>query len=148
MNQLTFKIIWQDPDMVELEVYVGNDGFSGKTDVYTTYDSLKCLADSLIGFPKSVEEEVKFSAGEKDSYSYTGLRFYCYRKSGHTAFEAEIESNVATEYRPEEKAKLKLEVMFEANSLDTFIKDLNHMVHTKEGTAKLGGIEKYTNNIK
>lgn len=146
-NKLSLEIIWQDPDMVELKIIAANDEFSGATEVYTIYEDIIKLAKSLEGFPKSVNDTVNFSAGEKDSYAYASMRFYCFTASGHTATRIELESNVATEYRDEEKDRIQLELQFELAALDSFVLQLQKIVNNHEGKAVLSGISPYTQNI-
>jgi hypothetical protein len=50
--------------------------------------------------------------------------------------EINIESNnVATEYREEEKNKLKLEIIVEPSAIDRFQKELCHLAKNEEGLA-------------
>ena len=93
-NMLSIEVIWQDPDMVELGANVANNHFSGRTEVYTTYECLSELLGSIKGFPKSVSDVVELEAGEKDSYSYAGIKYYCFSSSGHTALRAEIGADI------------------------------------------------------
>ncbi len=146
-NILSLKAIWQDPDMVELKVYAANDDFCGKTDVYTTYECLSELLNSLKGFPKSISDVAEFEAGKRDSYSFISVTFYCFSNSGHTALRAEIESNVADNSRPNEKHKLQLEIQFESGSLDKFSNQLERLISLKSGKAELRGISPFTQNI-
>ena len=126
-NILSLEIIWQDPDMVELKILAANDEFSGATEVYTIYDDICSFIKALEKFPKSIRDTVEFSAGRKDSYAYAKMRFYCFTASGHTAGRIKLESNVATEFRPEEKNKIELELQFEAAALDSFILQLRKL---------------------
>ena len=146
-NTLSFEIIWQDPDMVELKIMAANDEFSGATEVYTIYDDIWNFSKSLDKFPKSIGDTVEFSAGKKDSYAYANMRFYCFTASGHTASRIELESNVATEFRPEEKNRIELELQFEAAALDSFVLQLRKIVNDRQGKAVLAGISPYTQNI-
>jgi hypothetical protein len=49
--------------------------------------------------------------------------------------EINNESNVATQYRQEEKNKLKLEMIVEASAIDRFQKELCHLAKNEEGLA-------------
>ena len=51
-----------------------------------------------------------------------------------------IEENVATEYRANEKDKLKLELIVEPSAIDIFQKELHRMAKTENGRASLVGI--------
>ncbi len=77
-NKLSIEIIWQDTDMIELKIIASNDNFSGATEIYTVYEDIDTLAKSLKGFPKSISESIEFSAGQRDSYAFANIRFYCF----------------------------------------------------------------------
>ena len=145
--KLSFQVVWQDDDMVEIDVQVSNGEFSGRAQVYTSYDVINKLAKELTGFPKSSNDKTEFTAGERDSLSFLSIRFYSFDAAGHTALHASMESNVPTEYRPEMKSKLQVEMQFEANQIDAFANRLLTMVKAQDGCAVLEGIRPYTQNI-
>jgi hypothetical protein len=53
--------------------------------------------------------------------------------------EINIERNVSTEYRQEEKDKIKLEIIVEPNAIDNFRKELLTLAKNEEGNAILYG---------
>ncbi len=133
--------------MIELKIIAANDNFSGATEIYTVYEDIDTLAKSLKGFPKSISESIEFSAGQRDSNAFANIRFYCFTEAGHPATRIELESNVATEYRADEKNKIQLEIQFEPAALDSFVSQLSEIVINQEGKAVLDGISRYTQNI-
>jgi hypothetical protein len=141
------RVIWQDDDMVEVEASACTQHFSGLTQVYTTYDELRNLSISLAGFPKAATSRVTFSAGAAASYSFLSADFYCVDNAGHAAAQFTIESNVPTDWRPQEKNHVRLEMQFEPGSLDKFLSALDHLVSARSGDAVLQGIGEYTHNI-
>ena len=86
-----------------------------------------------------MEGTVEYEAGEINSYAYYSLRFYYINSSGHTAVEVKLEENVATEFRPEEKSKLSLELLFEPNELDIIQRQLMALAKNEKGKAVLKG---------
>jgi hypothetical protein len=144
---ISLEIIWQDPDLVEILVISSNGKFYGETEVYTNYEELKEMSKSLSGYPSSVNDRIGFSAGERNSYSFVSIKFYCFSNSGHTAALVELEANVASNQREEEKNEIQMEVQFEAEASDRFNKQLATMIINKKGKAVLNGISPYTQNI-
>jgi len=144
---ISLEIIWQDPDMVEILIKSSNRKFYGETEVYTTYQELASFASSLKGFPNSVNDKVTFNAGEKESYAFSALNIYCFSASGHTAALIELEANIASNQRKEEKHKIQMEVQFESQSLDSFQQKLTSMIQNKSGNAVLHCIQPFTQNI-
>ncbi|GEM66338.1 hypothetical protein SF1_43200 [Sphingobacterium faecium NBRC 15299] len=71
------------------------------------------------------------------------MKYYSIGKSGYIGVEVNLESNVSTEYRQEEKNKIKLEIIVEPNAIDNFQKELFNIASREEGVATLPG----TNNI-
>ena len=53
-------------------------------------------------------KELLHEAGQKNSYAYFGMKFYCIDNAGHVGVQVNLEENVATQYRKEEKDKLNL----------------------------------------
>jgi hypothetical protein len=145
--RLSIGVIWQDDDLVEIEAAACTEHFSGLTQVYTTYDELRKLRVSLVGFPKTASSRVAFSAGETDSYSFLGVDFYCIDHAGHAAVQITIESNVPTNGRPQQKQRVRLEMQFEPVALDEFLSTLNRLISARAGNAILNGIGEYTRNI-
>lgn len=143
---LKLEVIWKDEDMFELQISVDNGRYSGQTEVYETKDSLLPFAISLNGYPNG-KQSLMHCCGEKDSYAYFEMKFYQIGSTGIVGVQISIEENVATEYREEEKDKLKLELIVEPNAIDKFQKELVNLAKTEQGIAELIAIEKYTNNI-
>ena len=135
---LELKSIWKDEHMFELKVTASNNKFSGETEVYDQYECVSDFSKELIGFPKD-DKVLFYEAGEKDSYSYFSMKYYPIDNNGHIGVEINIESNVSTVYRPEEKSKLKIEIVVEPNAIDNFQKELIHLTKNEDGTAILFG---------
>lgn len=137
---LELKAIWKDDDMFELAISAANDAFSGKTEVYDQSETLLEFAKNLKGFPIETNS-LFYEAGQKDSYVYFSMRFYVLGRAGLAGVEIHLESNVSTEFRPEEKSKLKLEIIVEQNAIDSFQLALLNVARYEEGTATLYGIK-------
>jgi hypothetical protein len=137
---LELKVIWRDDDMFELKVTASNGRYFGTTEVYDTKEKLANFAFLLKGY--LVNPIILFhEAGEKDSYAYFAMKFYSIGNSGHIGVQILLEENVATEYRPEEKDKLSLEILVDLNSIDNFQKELWVLATNEEGIATLYGQE-------
>jgi hypothetical protein len=115
------------------------------TQVYDQSESLSNFASTLKGFPKN-NDKLFYEAGEKDSYAYFSMKYYCLDKAGHIGVEIHLESNVSTEYRQEEKNKLKLEIFVEPSAIDNFQRDLYHLAMKEEGLAVLYGSDNRLDN--
>ena len=66
---------------------------AGISEFYADTASIREWAEKLLHFPRSVEDEVLFDYGEKNDpkyAGYTGLRFYAYDASGHTALHVQF----------------------------------------------------------
>ena len=135
---LELKIIWKDEHMFELNVIACNKHFKGIIQVYDTTDSLLGFAKSLNGYPKAMET-LSYEAGQKNSYAYFSMEFYCIDNAGHLGVLINLEKKVPTYYRPKEKDKLTLEILTEPNAIDNFQKQLINLVVKQEGTAILLG---------
>lgn len=135
---LSLEVIWKDDDMLEVEVSVSTKSFKGVTQAYDTDTHLKGLAKQLKGYPNS-QEQIFYQAGIEDGYAYYSFRFYPLGVSGLVGIQVHLEDNVPTEYRPEEKAKLALELVAEPSAIDTFQQYLLTMADKQAGKAVLIG---------
>jgi hypothetical protein len=140
---LELQIVWKDDDMFELKVTASNGRYFGTTEVYDTTESLFGFANTLIGFPKD-NKKLFHEAGFKDGYAYFSMNFYCIDNAGHIGVEINLEDNVATEFRHEEKDILKLEIIVEPSAIANFQRDLSQLATTQKGTAVLYGRDNRT----
>ncbi|MGK0236186.1 MAG: hypothetical protein ACI9EK_002734 [Psychroserpens sp.] len=137
-SYLELNVIWKDDDMFELRVTASNGRYFGITEVYETSESLGDFTDLLYSFPKD-NLTICHEMGAKDSYAYFSMKYYCIDNAGHLGIELNLEENVATAYRNEEKDKLKLEIIVEPSSIDNFQRELKHLANNQEGKATLFG---------
>jgi hypothetical protein len=147
---LRFRVIWQDADLVEIEVTASNIAFHGSTTVYTTYDALQQFVGQLRGFPQTLASRVTYQAGEPaeaGGYSYMRADFHCFDDLGHSAAGVTIESNTRGRDRAEQKDQLRCKLQFEPAALDRFVAELDRMIASESGEACLDGIAPYTQNI-
>lgn len=137
---IEFEVIWKDDDMFELRISVDNGRYSGVTEVYDQREPLYEFASKLNGFPNDLDR-ISHSAGEKDSYAYFEMMFYIIDPAGKVGVQVTLEENVSTEYRENEKDKLKLELIVEPAAIDIFQKELQTLAANEDGKARLNGIK-------
>lgn len=135
---LELNVIWKDDDMFELRISASNGRYFGKTEVYETSESLGNFTDLLYGFSKD-QSTLFHEMGAKDGYAYFSMKYYIIDNSGHLGIELDLEENVSTEYRNEEKGRLKLEIIVELSAIDKFQRDLKHLATNQEGKVVLFG---------
>ena len=142
---LEMQIVWKDDDMFELKVTSSNGRYFGTTEVYDRTKSLFYFAQNTNGFPNN-NKKLFHAAGIKDGYAYFSMNFYCIDNAEHNGVEINLEDNVATEFRHEEKDKLKLEIIVEPSAIDSFQKELSQLATTQKGTAILYGRDNRLDN--
>ena len=135
---LSVEVVWKDEHMLEVEVTASNAFFRGTTRVYDTSESLIGLANQLVAFPIE-KDSLFYQIGEKDSYAYCSFRFYPISDYGLVGIHIQLEENVSTVYREEEKSKLSLELLLESQSIDIFSKQLQSVASRQSGKAILEG---------
>jgi hypothetical protein len=135
---LKLGVIWKDEHMFEIEFEVRATFFSGITQAYDTSESLLYLATQLKDFPNNTNI-IFYQAGKKDGYSYCSLKFYPIGISGLIGIYIQLEENISTEYRAEEKSKLALELIVEPNAIDNFRNQLIAIAQNQEGNALIQG---------
>lgn len=135
---LELEVIWKDEDMFELRIIASNGRYLGITEVYETKESLENFAELSFEFPKK-DSTLFYEMGKKDSYAYFSMKYYCIDNAGHLGVELNLEENVSTEFRIEEKDKLKLEIIIDPTAVDNFQKELIQIAKKQEGKAILLG---------
>ncbi|MBV6880136.1 hypothetical protein NG800_007940 [Epilithonimonas ginsengisoli] len=137
-SYLKLEIIWRDEHMFELKVTASNKRFSGTTEVYDTSESLYNFAQKLIGFPKD-DKQLMYELGKQNGYAFCSLKFYCIDGFGKIGVHIILEDNVNTEFRNEEKSKVKFEIIVEPAAIDNFQKNLLDLSNKQKGIALLYG---------
>lgn len=125
--------------MLELRVSADDGLFSGVTQVYTTWESLRDLRSRLRGFPRSTNDVVDELIGAPGGYSYLRLRFHCIDGSGHAKVEVELQKSEQQDGALDCRPQLKTYVLFEPAAMDNFVSQIDVMISAKGGAAKLVG---------
>lgn len=144
---ISFEIVWQDDDLIQIGIVASNTRFSGFTKVYSSYDVLEEFANSIQGFPKKAEDRISFDFCKQDSFSSASFNFYCISGVGNSAAWIRMEANETDSYRKGEQQNVQLEVRFEALEVDLFVRGLKSIIENKSGKSTLKGIAPYTQNV-
>lgn len=131
------KLIYEDPDLVEVVVTAQNGRFAGAVETYMSRDGLKNIADRLAGFPVSPADsrEVQCGAfGRGGAGGAARLRFFCVGAAGQVCVEAEL---AAGEPRGGVTETVLLVVQIEAADVDEFVAQLRTLDREKKGAALL-----------
>ena len=139
LKYLDLEVIWKDEDMFELKISVNNGRYFGTTEVYDQGKPLYDFALKLKGFPNG-QDKIVHTAGEKDSYAYFEMTFYPIGLTGKVGVLILLEENVTSEYRKNEKDKLKMELIVEPASIDNFQQELQALATNEDGRAQLIGV--------
>ena len=130
---LSLDVIWTDPDLVECRVRATGECFGALADIYFTVDSLRELADTVAGFPKSAKDRREFAT---ENYKPDGnafrLSFRCVDSSAHVIACVELADHEDTQ----QSAVIRFSVA--AAEIDEFEKALRTMSATEKGSAVLG----------
>ena len=116
---LELEITWKDEHMLELKVTATNGRYFGTTEVYDTSEALIAFAKSLHRY-SNISNALFYEAGKKDGHAYFAMLFYPLNSAGYIGLLVNLEENVPTEYRENEKDKLKLEIVVEPSAIDNF----------------------------
>jgi hypothetical protein len=135
---LELEIVWKDEHMFELKVTASNGRYTGTTEVYDTSEALTAFAKSLLGY-SSNSEMLVHETGKKDGYAYFAMLFYPFNSFGYIGLLINMEENAATDYRENEKDKLKLEIIVEPSAIDNFQRQLLRLATEQNGKATLYG---------
>lgn len=129
---LRIEPVWQDSDMVEIEVAAASALFTGATKVYYTYDALKKFAGKLESFPRSHSDRQGFETGGARSTSSMTLSLFCRNSAGHVGVSVELKN---------QRESVHLEFTAEAAAVDRFQTALLELCKRESGTAELEGVD-------
>jgi hypothetical protein len=126
-NFLNLEVIWKDEHMLELEITVSNNGYSGVARAYDTGERLEILAKQLEGFPKD-KESIVYEIGD------LSISFCPNDPSGLVGVKIYLESAGSFNCQ---NSTISLELVIEPSSIDIFKKYLTTLAAKQEGIAKL-----------
>jgi hypothetical protein len=135
---LRLEIVWADEHMVEVEARASNGRFCGTLEIYTTGETLKELADGLVGFPSTPTQTVEYEEGERGSYAFLSLKFYCADNLGHLGLRVRMEEAGRADH-PDERTEAQFVLSCEAAAVDRFQQQLARMAASESGSATLEG---------
>ena len=122
---LRLTIVWYDEDCVELDVRVSNGTYSGASRFYESRDVLSGVADQLNGLPSASSDTRTVQLGSRDTTSGSGgirLSLHCVSPLGACGMAALVWSG--QQVRGDYRSTADLQLLFEATSLDRFVREL------------------------
>src|SRR5205809_1071012 len=95
-NFLHLEVVWKEENMLELEVTVTNNCYSGVAQGYGTREELEILAKQLEGFPKG-DQPIFYTIGESMQQGHLSISFYPVRHSGLVRVKVYLEKEGRTD---------------------------------------------------
>lgn len=118
---ISFKKIWFDDSLAEIEIVTRTMSFFGRTRIYTTPEEISDFGKSIAGFPKTSNEIVHFSAGVDGTYGkITGIMQVA-NSTGRARMDFSI---VGTVGFAEEEGLMTASIVMEPTEIDTFSRSL------------------------
>jgi len=132
-NFLNLEVVWKDEDIIELEVTVTNNGYSGVGQGYTTQEQLKTLVKQLEGYPKD-DHPIFYRIGESMLQGHVSISFSPFSPSGLVGVKINLEKEGPADGQ---HSSVSTQLLVEPNSIDIFQKYLNTLAINQIGVAKL-----------
>ena len=136
---LEFQAIWDDVDMMDVQISVWNGTFGGMSRAYGAIGELEKAAATLRGFPNNPSDtrELTFHGlGKGHARGDVRLRFYATGGAVQTWMDASVES-ACDSTGSAQSASLTLAI--EAAAIDVFVDQLHRLGATRTGVAFLSG---------
>lgn len=134
---VSLEVVWVDEDLIELAATVNTESWRGRCTAYTVPTDIRRFSQTLLQFANG-GPPTAFNAGADDGIGLISFRFYRIDRSGHIACYAQLASSgVPTDHRPEEIAKLAVEIETEAWAVIQFARQLEELARTRTGRASL-----------
>jgi hypothetical protein len=132
-NFLTLEVVWKDEHMLELEVTVANNSYSGVARGYDTREALAILAKQLEGFPKD-DQPIFYKIGESLQQGHLSISFCPIGLSGLVGVKVYLEKGGLTGCQ---NSNVSTELLVEPSAIDIFQKYLTTLAANQQGIAKL-----------
>lgn len=136
---LSMRVLGNDDGLLTIESHAASWGFTGRTQVYTSFKELEKWALELGQLTLRAGQATTFHAGGRDSYSFLGISVSVLDSQGHCLCQVAIESNRTLTF--ESKNKLELEFLAEPSAVDQFLLGLTTLVQAGQGETKLLGVD-------
>jgi hypothetical protein len=119
-NQVTLTIVWFDSDLIEIEACVSVGRWAGVACAYTTADEIQDAAHRLIGFSKSLSDEVLIELGLGSNSGMVSLRIHPIDRAKHLICLIRL----VTKDFQKESCRLVVEMKTEAAAVIRFAEQL------------------------
>lgn len=116
------EVVWFDQDVIECRVTCSNGPFCGATKMYLAHDELLKAADTLGGFPSSVEDNrnIRLGAFEPDvAGGGIEMAFRCVDSAGHAVVVVRLRADGCKSVGEPQSVSLYIPV--EAGAIDSFV---------------------------
>ncbi|HTE07425.1 MAG TPA: hypothetical protein VK628_01605 [Flavitalea sp.] len=120
-NFLSLDVVWKDEHMLELEITVSNNGYSGVSRGYDTGEHLQILANQLEGFPKD-DQSIFYKIGESLGQGDLSISFCPISLSGLVGVKVHLEKKGPINCQ---NSNVFTELLVEPNSIDIFHCEMN-----------------------
>jgi hypothetical protein len=135
-NQLTFSPVWSDDDLMDVEVAVAFQEWTGSTSAYATRHELRAFARDLVAVEEGASS-ASLDAGQLD-LGYVACRVFEYDGARHLGLELRIgHAGHHLMNRPDFSRQVHVSVPVERGQLSRFASELQNLIITETGTATL-----------
>ena len=136
-NALNVKAVWADEHLLEIRCVLRTSEWAGLATAYTTPQDLARFSEALAGFLRHCDGSVAFEAGADTGIGLIGFRVYPINRARHIGCHLRLVGPARSGHRPEEIARLELELRIEPSGLEKFARGLRNLAATQEGEARL-----------
>jgi hypothetical protein len=136
---LAIELVYEDVDLEELSISADNGRYRGAATAYFSNGEVGVLANALVGFPKSTNQQEVFSGGQEESdFGFAELIFRCVDTLGHIVVRVTLSETA----QPNDFARnrVELELLCEPAALDHFSQELEAIARRQRNRAVLQGI--------
>lgn len=122
MRGIEFEVVWFDQAVIEHRVTCSNGSFCGATKMYLAHDDLSKAANTLSGFPSSIQDtrNVRLGAFEPDvAGGGIEMAFRCVDSVGHAVVLVRLRADGCKGLGQPQSVSLYIPV--EATSIDSFV---------------------------
>ena len=124
--RVKLKKVWEDENLLELNMVVTSPYCKVNTHFYTTIEDLKELKDNLILFSNLKRKEYQWIQGEdnESAAQYVQVRFFHFNNQGHIGVEFALDNKLDIP----DKTRVNFYLITELNQIDDFVYKLEGLI--------------------
>jgi hypothetical protein len=120
---LQFRVIYEDPHLLEISVRVLHGEWSAVSTAYTSLSFFTENGNALLRWVEAPDKPLRIEAGADTGIGWMVLQFYTITLSRHVRCAITLATQTGTDQRPAETSRLSIELPTELGLVERFARE-------------------------